>query len=313
MGKEHKGRYKLPWVKGRHGYEGRNATVAQVETDAVHALRVLAMRVPGTLSLGLRLPAGVLGFDIDAYEGKGGAETLRDWEARYGPLPATYRVTARVDGVSGIRLYRIPIGFYPKEVANSGIEFLDHHHRYLVAPPSWHHTGNRYALYLPDGTRSKHGILPPTDSIPLLPQSYLEGLPVQQPGGRGGAASAAEVKAFDKRYWQGPQADVVPHVIRTAKLRNPDSVRNAVRDSLCFAAREAKGGRYGFANAVEQIQLWAQRQYAKAGRQLDPDQFESLVAYAVGQVANLEEGPLRAKWDRTACVAGTLEGKGNDK
>jgi hypothetical protein len=266
--------------------------------------------VDGIRALGARLPHGVLGIDVDAYDDKNGEATLSDWEAQYGPLPATYRVTARVDGVSGIRLYRVPPGFYPKETANSGVEFLDHHHRYLVAPPSWHHTGNRYRLYLPDGAPSPNGILPAIGSIPALPTSYLQGLEVRStPAGRRGDATAAEVAFFGKRYNAGPQADLVPVVIRAAHRRNRESVRNAVRDALLWAMREVKGGRYGFENSVEQIQLWAITQYEKRGRTFDPEEFDRLVAYAVGQVADLSEDKLRAKWDRTVVA----QQEGNDK
>ncbi|WP_258009898.1 bifunctional DNA primase/polymerase [Mycobacterium avium] len=176
IGREHKGRYKLPWVKGRHGIDGVDAPISQWERLASDALK-RCETTPGILGIGQRLPAGVLGIDVDAYDDKNGKQTLADWEARFGPLPDTYTVTARTDGVSGIRLYQVPVGFYPKEAPNGGVEFLDHHHRYMAVPPSWHHTGNRYALYLPSGKRSKSGVLPPLDRIPLLPTSYLEGLP----------------------------------------------------------------------------------------------------------------------------------------
>src|SRR6185312_13252040 len=129
----------------------------------------------GILALGERLPAGVLGIGVDAYDGKNGKATLTNWETQFGPLPPTYIITARHDGVSGIRLYRVPEDYYPKEIPSSGVEFLDRHHRYIVAPPSWHHTGKRYALYLPNGKWRKSGVLPPIDEIPWLPQSYVDG------------------------------------------------------------------------------------------------------------------------------------------
>ncbi|WP_260932194.1 bifunctional DNA primase/polymerase [Mycolicibacterium llatzerense] len=299
VGKEHKGRLKLPWRKGRHGYNGVDATPEEFER-LVHSVarQIKKGADPGVLSLGVRCPLGVLGIDVDAYDGRSGAETLDRWRSQFGPLPATYRVSARVDGISGIYLFRVPNDFYPKEPPNGGVEFLDRHHRYLVAPPSWHHTGRPYQLYMPNGLCSATGVLPLVEDLPQLPQTYLEGLPQAAVAGRGREADSAEVARFELAYDSGPQPDMVPHLIRRAKAANADSVRNAVRDALCWAAREAKGGRYSWWNAVEQIQLWAEKRYAKRDRQLDLAEFAALQRYAVGAVRDTPEAALRAKWDR---------------
>jgi hypothetical protein len=140
IGKEQGGRYKLPWSSSRHGFNGTDAPPDEWEELASDAVQ-RCQTTPGILALAERLPVGVLGIDVDAHDGKNGKQTLADWEAQFGPLPATYRITARRDGVSGIRLYGVPVDFYPKEAPDSGVEFLDHHHRYMAAPPSWHHTG----------------------------------------------------------------------------------------------------------------------------------------------------------------------------
>jgi hypothetical protein len=59
-------------------------------------------------NLGIRLPRSVIGIDVDDYDGKNGAATLGEAEKRWGKRPPTYYSTSRSDGVSGIRLYRIP-------------------------------------------------------------------------------------------------------------------------------------------------------------------------------------------------------------
>ncbi len=50
----------------------------------------------------------VIGFDSDCYGEKTGAATLIEAEGCWGPLPPTCRITSCDDGISGIRLYRIP-------------------------------------------------------------------------------------------------------------------------------------------------------------------------------------------------------------
>lgn len=301
IGKEHKGRYKDPWVASRHGFNGTDATPDQFEHLAEYALKRITNGEAGVLALGQRLPAGVLGIDVDAYDGKNGAETLRDWETRFGPLPATYIITARRDGVSGIRLYRVPFDHYPKEIPGSGVEFLDHHHRYIAVPPSWHHTGARYALYLPSGKRSKSGVLPPIDRIPWLPESYLDGLPVCSARAGGGDATDDEIAQFAATYSSGPQPEAVQWIIKsTIGSLHADGTYNPTRDALCWAAREAKGRRFGWDNAVDQIHCAAVAAYETRGGVVDEAEFARLVAYAVGEVRNTDEQQLYDDWQSDA-------------
>lgn len=296
IGKEDRGRFKLPWSSSRHGFNGTDASPDEWEQLASDADKRRA-NTEGILALGERLPEGVLGIDVDAYDGKNGARTLAAWEAEFGPLPATYRVTARHDGVSGIRLFRVPVGFYPKEPPDGGVEFLDHHHRYMAAPPSWHHTGQRYRLLLPNGKRSKSGILPSLSKIPLLPQSYLDGLPATATGAGGQDATDPEVAEFAARYDDGPLPEAVLWIIgKTIKSPECESVRNAIRDALCWAAREAKGKRFGWNNALDHIRTAAEQAYEESGRHLDEEEFGRLVAYAIGQVRDTPEAELYDAW-----------------
>jgi hypothetical protein len=61
-------------------------------------------------NIALRLPPGILAIDVDAYGDRPGAETLAKLEAQAGPLPATWISSSRDDGVSGIRLFKVPDG-----------------------------------------------------------------------------------------------------------------------------------------------------------------------------------------------------------
>lgn len=94
--------------------------------------------VPG--NIGLRLPAGVLGIDVDAYGTKKGEETLAAAELDWGALPPTWVSTSKDDGISGIRLFRIPPGLkWPGELPQGkGVELIRWDHRYAVVAPSIH-------------------------------------------------------------------------------------------------------------------------------------------------------------------------------
>src|SRR3954453_2374876 len=93
---------KFPPPAGYTGEDGRWPTDEDIADWSASAV--------DTFNLALRLPADLVGIDVDAYDDKPGEATLADAEARWGALPATYVSSARADGVSGIRLYRIPTG-----------------------------------------------------------------------------------------------------------------------------------------------------------------------------------------------------------
>jgi hypothetical protein len=135
--------------RGYHGREGKWASEEQVQ-------RWCAERPDGNIAL--RLPRGVIGIDVDAHRSLAALEAWRNLEARLGPLPPGPRSTSRNDGVSGIRLFRVPVDFechgdLPEVDGTSPGEVIQHHHRYVVAPPSIHpDTGKAYGwLDMPQG------------------------------------------------------------------------------------------------------------------------------------------------------------------
>lgn len=122
-------------------------------------------------NIGLRMPVGVCGIDVDAYKDSGRASWAA-LQAKCGPLPATWMLTSRTDGESGIRLFKIPPTVKLRGVAAPGIEVLQHHHRYAVTWPSVHpDTGNIYRLIGPDGDDDCD--LPHPSDLPDLPASWL--------------------------------------------------------------------------------------------------------------------------------------------
>jgi len=129
----------------------------------------------GRGNVAIRLPDNVIGVDVDAYNGKTGAETLAGCEARWGPLPATWRSSAR-DWPSGIRFYRIPPGLnWPGELGPN-VEIVQWAHRYAVVWPSLHpDTGTRYQWFAPDGQPMPY-VVPSPEDLAELPVRWVEGL-----------------------------------------------------------------------------------------------------------------------------------------
>lgn len=134
-----------------------------------------ALGPEGEGNIALRLPYNVVGIDVDDYDGKNGGATLAGAQARYGPLPATWITTSRDDGVSGIRLYRVPEGLAWPGVLGPGSEIIQYHHRYVVIWPSVHpDIGRTYVWIAPDGTRPD--AVPDPDALPPLPDAWIQGL-----------------------------------------------------------------------------------------------------------------------------------------
>jgi hypothetical protein len=132
-------------------------------------------------NIALRLPNTVIGVDVDHYGNKRGGDTLAHAESLWGLLPPTVRSTSRLDGKSGIRLYRVEpgveletaIGF--PELGLGGIEVVQFFHRYAVVWPSMHGgTGRRYRWLDADGNVT--GDIPRPAGLPLLPQGWVDGL-----------------------------------------------------------------------------------------------------------------------------------------
>lgn len=125
----------------------------------------------GAGNIGLRMAPDVIGIDVDNYGAKTGGATLDDLRAQLGELPDTWISTSRLDGVSGIRFYRLP---EPVKLVGSlpGIEIIQRHHRYAVVAPSIHPEGRPY-MWLRDGEVVD---VPNVDDLPLLPTAWVEHL-----------------------------------------------------------------------------------------------------------------------------------------
>jgi len=129
----------------------------------------------GDGNIALRLPPGVIGIDVDHYDGKPGGAVFNQLQQQHGTLPATWRTTSRDDGISGIRLYRIPEGLRWPGILGPGIETVRTGHRYAMVWPSVHPNGGTYRWINPNG-QTAIGDVPPIDDLPALPAAWVEAL-----------------------------------------------------------------------------------------------------------------------------------------
>ncbi|GAS89379.1 bifunctional DNA primase/polymerase [Mycolicibacterium brisbanense] len=111
----------------------------------------------------------VIGIDVDDYGDKHGGKELEELEAKNGPLPATYISTSRALP-SGIRFYRVPVGYAFIGKAANGIDIIQRAHRYAVVWPSWNPDSQaRYGWLDADGREiaAPEG-LPNVGRLPIL-------------------------------------------------------------------------------------------------------------------------------------------------
>lgn len=170
----------------------------------------------------------MVGIDVDAYGDKPGAQTLEALFAECGALPATWLSTSRGDGISGIRLFRVP----PEArlvTQLPGIEIIQHFHRYIVCWPSVHpDTGGTYEWVNEiAGTASSDDDagIPPLDQIPALPTQWLKRLQRQSEAPAKADVAPDEISAFLAGL---PNGDPCQHITSAAGYVARDGSRHDI-------------------------------------------------------------------------------------
>ncbi|AFS13634.1 MULTISPECIES: bifunctional DNA primase/polymerase [Mycobacterium avium complex (MAC)] len=168
-------REKVPHLAGFTGNDGAWPTDEQIAA--------WCRDQPADANLMLRVNYGLVGIDVDSYDGKTGGRTLEEAENRWGALPPTYRSSSRSeDPVSGIRVYRAPegarfrAGIKFADLGVGDIDTIQPHHRHITAWPSIHPAGGRYRWYGPDGAMLPDGRVPLVQELPELPPTWVEHL-----------------------------------------------------------------------------------------------------------------------------------------
>lgn len=193
---------KWPPPEGYTGYEAADVSWADCHTWAED----------GTRNIALRLPDTAIGIDVDHYDGKSGGDTLAALVRKFGALPASFLSTSREDGISGIRVYRVPSGTtLPTKLP--GIEFIQYYHRYVVAWPSMHPNGGQYKWINEQDGSIGDGV-PNLEDIPMLPARWIEGLAVE---GKQAAhkTDVTQVESYELLVSM-PHGDPCSHVLKAA-------------------------------------------------------------------------------------------------
>jgi hypothetical protein len=211
----------------------------------------------GRGNIALRLPQHVLGVDVDNYDGKTGGQTVADAEERWGTLPPTWRTTSRDDGISGIRLYRIPEGLHWPGKLGDATELIQYRHRYAVAWPSVHPEGRTYRWITPEGVTST--AVPDPDALPLLPQAWVDGLTagVEHTDTPRNSYATGQIQGWlltRPGAADGPCARTRRAIDQAVdELRGTGSAHEAMTAAVMRAVRLADEGHAGLAVALSEI------------------------------------------------------------
>lgn len=244
---------KNPPPIGWTGWDGRYPSGA----DCAEWAEMTTYR--GTSQLALRMGSIVIGTDFDAYSDKTGAETATEAARRWGRLPEGPWSSARDDGVSGIRFFRVPDGTvlvsnlaFP-ELRIGHVEIIQRHHRFAVVWPSRHPaTGTQYTWR---GTADPDQP-PAVDDLPELPEAWLAAL--AGTGQQGERARPEQVDSFLASLPVGTACPAVLAALREADASLHESHRSRhdnTRDHVLRILRLGEQGHPGAVTALSALQV----------------------------------------------------------
>lgn len=201
-------------------------------------------RYRGTWQTALRMPITV-GVDTDAYDNRTGGATIAEASRRWVPLPDGPWSSARDDGVSGIRFFRVPDGTvlvpnlgFP-ELRLGHVEIIQRHHRYALVWPSIHPTAGAYTWRNTAGP----GTPPAVDDLPALPEAWLVAL--AGTGRRGERAQPEQVARFLADLPAGTVCESVRSAVRAADQALAAPVVSRHDDTLTAVLRLLRLGEQG--------------------------------------------------------------------
>lgn len=212
---------KFPPPTGRTGAEGQTLEYEDIVEEA---------RANPEGNIAIRACDGIIGIDVDAYDGKPGLDTLNQMISELGELPDTIMSTSR-DDASGIRMFRVPEGV--KLVTKlPGIEFVQQHHRYVVCWPSVHPEGRTYQWV---NTRTGEILdrVPGIEDVPELPQAWVDHLRVDSYRSNGKADASGREISEQLREWCRP-GDPCEHLEEALRSAREEVEAGNARHDVCM-------------------------------------------------------------------------------
>ncbi|WP_291313714.1 bifunctional DNA primase/polymerase [Corynebacterium sp. UBA2622] len=228
-------------------------------------------------NVGLRIPDGVIGLDIDNYANKSGAKTRESLEIEYGALPPTFYNTRHgARSKSRHLFFQVPKGVEFKQLGG-GIDILQPHHRYAVAAPSTFN-GDAYKWY--DTQDEEMSTPPKVADLPALPDRWVDFL---TKGPARGATPKAEVPDYKSaiKWLEGRVLPGEAGEVEIDSAKRHDSMHAAVFSTVNNAVNL---GQPGAANTLEVIRKQFVAALTKTGDEIREKEFYASVVDAVSKI-----------------------------
>jgi hypothetical protein len=270
-------------------------------------------------NLGILLPDGWLGLDVDAYGGKAGRETKARLEKKYGEWPKTAISTNRDDGVSGVYLFKgFPLNTAWKTGSKAGegldgFDLVRSDYRHVQAYPSVHHSGRVYRWL------NTKGVVPNFGSeiadISHM-QDFIDFL--KKGDGTRGVANLAlpagldELEAWTANLQEGEQCYATYEAL---KRYTDDLSLGSSHPVLVSVTRALVGlgqaGHLGVPQALDAFETAFEESLAHREGESDPFEFQKALLWALGkEKANREQATKPCKCTFTGGELFELDEKG---
>jgi hypothetical protein len=266
---------------GLTGWDGVDLTAEEIET------------VDWSGNIGLRMPADVIGIDVDAYNG--GLVTLGRLEAKHGELPLTFCSHSQRNDSSMILFFQVPAG-RSWVSALPGIEIIQRHHRYAAVWPSIHPEGRSYQWW--DQTIGETAeVIPRVDDLPFLPVEWVAALS-RDWGLDDTHAHAVEPSEADAFVVANTTADAPGYLGVIVKEFESEVAKGVSRHATMahcaiWAMEMVAAGVLAGPPTVERLKgLWESAMSDPAKRQATPGEFSDMVRHAVGKAKAKDEEVL---------------------
>lgn len=272
---------KVPAMSDVTGYSGK-------QLSGQESLELAQKKQYSYSNLGLRLPKGLVGVDVDGYGDKQGIQTLATLSNEFGELPPGPYSSARGPGGSGIRFFRVPEGLDFEHVFGPDIECIRFAHRFAVAWPSIHpKTQTQYRWYDAQGVELEQP--PRPEDFPELPAAWVERFG-HEPRER--REKIGDFYGIDQFFSANDSGDMHRYLESAKKIfvAAGGSRHDSMLKALGCAMRDAAAGMYPARQAVEQLhELWTD---ATDGEDREAE-FQALVERAAEDAATEEVDPYR--------------------
>lgn len=252
------------------GFTGYSAQRADVEQHKAWMQEIKPSK-GGLANIGLHMN-GVIGLDVDQYGKKAGVQVLLGLELDLGPLPPTWRNSARgADPKAGGHLF---FRITPEQAqlkwpgtGGAAIDVIQAGHRYAVVWPSQNPDadGAVYRWYLPPERGVDEGALqmvakdfeiPRVDELPFMPEAWVQYF-------TGGAErfdlTAAEMSEDELGDWLGDRPDAASEPCSEMQVRlkyaldHLASGHTALNDALFSLVKMGFEGHRGVGTALQSL------------------------------------------------------------